>query len=162
MHHPTTFIAPNATLIGDIEIGPESSVWFGAVLRADRDKIRIGRGTNIQDLSVIHVDPGCPVDIGNEVIVGHRCIIHGCTIQDNALIGMGAIIMNKANIGRFCIVGAGALVTEGMQIPDNSLVLGSPAKIVKQVSPEQVEKIKRNAQSYIELAREYLHGKFEI
>ena len=150
------FIAPNATLIGDNEIGEESSVWFGCVLRADRDAIRIGKGTNIQDLSIIHVDPGCPVKIGNEVIVGHRCIIHGCTIADNTLVGMGAIIMNGATIGCFCIIGAGALVTERMQIPDNSVVMGTPAKIVKQVTPAQVEKIIQNAQSYIALSKRYI------
>lgn len=150
-----TFIAPNATLIGDICIGEDSSVWFGAVLRADNDKITIGRGTNIQDLSMVHVDPGCPVNIGDEVIVGHRCIIHGCSIDSNTLIGMGAIIMNRASIGKNCIVGAGAVITEGMIIPDNSVVMGMPAKIVKQVSEEQIQKIKLNAASYIKLGKHY-------
>ncbi len=149
------FIAPNATLIGDIQIGEESSIWFGCVLRAEHEKITIGRGTNIQDLSLVHVDPGFPVAIGDEVIIGHRCIIHGCAIKSNSLIGMGAIIMNGAEIGNFCIVGAGSLVTEGMVIPDNSLVMGAPAKVIKQVTTEQIEKIKRNAQAYIELAKHY-------
>jgi len=153
--HATVFIAPNATLIGEIEIGAHSSVWYGSVLRADNDTIKIGKGTNIQDLSILHVDPGCPVNIGNEVIVGHRCILHGCIIGDNTLIGMGAIIMNKAQIGSFCIIGAGAVVTEGMIIPDYSVVMGMPAKIVKEVTPMQIEKIKQNAQSYIELAKKY-------
>ncbi len=153
--HPTAFIAPNTTLIGDIEIGEFSSVWFGSVIRADNDIVKIGYGTNIQDLSIIHVDPGCPVNIGNEVIIGHRCVIHGCTIKDNTLIGMGAIIMNKSEIGSFCIIGAGAVVTEGMIIPDYSVVMGMPAKIIKEVTPLQIEKIKQNAQSYIALAKVY-------
>jgi carbonic anhydrase/acetyltransferase-like protein (isoleucine patch superfamily) len=152
---PTVFIAPNSTLIGNINIGADSSVWFGTVLRADRDKINIGRGTNIQDLSLLHVDPGCPINIGDEVIIGHRCIIHGCTIRNNTLVGMGAIIMNNASIGSFCIIGAGAVVTEGMVIPDYSMVMGLPAKIIKPVTESQIEKIKRNASSYIELAKEY-------
>ena len=151
----TAFIAPNATLIGDISIGERSSVWYGAVLRADNDKIIIGRGTNIQDLSVLHVDPGCPITIGDEVIIGHRCILHGCRIKNNSLIGMGAIIMNNASIGSFCIIAAGALIPEGMIIPDHSVVMGMPGKIIKQVSPEQIEKIKLNAQSYIHLASKY-------
>ncbi len=156
--HNSVFIAPNATLIGDIEIGEESSVWYGSVLRADRDKIQIGNGTNIQDLCVLHVDPGFPINIGDNVTIGHRCVVHGCTIKSNSLIGMGAIIMNKAVIGSFCIIGAGALVTEGMIIPDYSMVMGMPAKIVKQVDEEQVEKIRKNALSYIQLAKQTKAG----
>ncbi len=153
--HPSVFIAPNATLVGDISIGENSSVWFGTVIRGDRDKVTIGKGTNIQDLSLLHEDPDCPLIIGDEVIVGHRCILHGCTIKNNSLIGMGTIIMNKASIGNFCIIGAGALITEGMIIPDYSLVIGSPAKIIKQVTDEHILKIKLNAQTYIDLAKQY-------
>ncbi|MCX6189681.1 MAG: gamma carbonic anhydrase family protein [Bacteroidetes bacterium] len=153
--HPSVYIAPNATLVGNIEIGQDSSVWFGTVIRADRDKITIGEGSNIQDLSMLHVDPSCPINIGNQVIIGHRAIIHGCTIKDHTLIGMGAIIMNHVVIGSYCIVGAGALVTKGMHIPDYSVVMGVPAKITGRVTPEEIVKLKLNALSYIKLADEY-------
>lgn len=159
--HPSAFIAPNATLTGNISIGADSSIWFGTVIRADRDTVTIGEGTNIQDNSVVHEDPGCPVHLGNHVVVGHRAIIHGCSIGDNSLIGMGAIVMNRARIGRYCIIGAGAVVTEGMEIPDYSLVLGAPAKIIKKVTEAQMEGIRQGAQSYIEMARRYRSGEFD-
>ena len=156
------FIAPNATVIGNVFLGSESSVWFNAVLRGDGDSITIGKRTNIQDGAIIHVDPGFPVTIGDEVIVGHGAIIHGATVGDNTLVGMRSTILNGAVVGKWCIIGAHALVTEGMQIPDYSLVLGSPAKIVKTLSEEQIQKVKRNAEVYVALAKRYIAGEYLI
>lgn len=158
--HPSVFVAPNATLTGDIQIGAGSSIWFGTVIRADRDAVVIGEGTNIQDNCVVHEDPGCPVNLGNQVVVGHRAIIHGCRIDDHSLIGMGAIVMNRVRIGKYCIIGAGAVLTEGMEIPDYSLVLGAPARIVKQVTEAQMEGIRQSALSYKALAQRYMNGEF--
>jgi carbonic anhydrase/acetyltransferase-like protein (isoleucine patch superfamily) len=149
------FIAPNAIVIGDVKIGKNSSIWFNAVIRADNDSITIGERSNIQDGCIIHVDPGFPVVIGNEVILGHAVILHGAQVSDNTLIGMRATILNGAKIGKWCIIGANTLVTENMEIPDYSVVLGSPGKIVKQVTEKQIEKIKRNADVYVKLAKKY-------
>ena len=156
------FIAPNATVIGNVSLGSESSVWFNAVLRGDGDAITIGKRTNIQDGAIIHVDPGFPVMIGDEVIVGHAAIIHGATVGDNTLVGMRSTILNGAVVGKWCIIGAHALVTEGMQIPDYSLVVGSPAKIVKTLSEEQIQKVKHNAEVYVALAKRYIAGEYPI
>lgn len=150
------FIAPTATLIGNVSIGTQSSVWFGAVLRADSDAIHIGDRTNIQDNAVIHVDPGAPVTIGNDVIVGHLALVHGASIGNNVLVGMNSTILNHAQIGDFCIIGANALVTANTIIPAYSLVLGSPAKVVRTLTERQIEAVKRNAAVYVELAAEYL------
>jgi carbonic anhydrase/acetyltransferase-like protein (isoleucine patch superfamily) len=150
------FIAHNATVLGNVYIGDHSSVWFTAVLRGDTDKIEIGIRTNIQDGAIIHCDPGDPVNIGNEVVVGHRAIIHGATIRDNTLIGMGATVLNGAVVGRYCIIGAHTLVTGGMEIPDYSVVMGVPGKIVKHVSQKQAEGIRRNAAVYVGYAAKYL------
>ncbi len=150
------FIAPNATVLGNVVLGNEVSIWFGAVLRGDNDLIQIGDRSNVQDNAVIHVDPNCPVIIGAECIVGHSAIIHGASIANNVLVGMHSTILNKANIGEFSIIGANALVTEGTQIPPYSLVMGTPAKVVKQITPEQVEKIKQNAQNYVSLSKVYI------
>ena len=150
------FIAPNATVLGNVVLGNEVSIWFGAVLRGDNDLIQIGDRSNVQDNAVIHVDPNCPVIIGEECIVGHSAIIHGATIANNVLVGMHSTILNRASIGEFCIIGANALVTEGTQIPPYSLVMGTPAKVVKQITPEQVEKIKQNAQNYVSLSKVYI------
>lgn len=150
------FIAPNATVIGDVELGPNVSVWFGAVIRGDSDSITIAEGSNIQDNCVVHVDPGKPVNIGREVIVGHAAIIHGATVGDNTLIGMRATLLNNVKVGSWCIIGAHALLTEGTEIPDNSVVLGSPGKVVRQVTEEDKVRIKRNAEAYIELGRRYI------
>lgn len=149
------FIADNATVLGDIELGDDVGIWFGVVMRAEHDRIRIGSRTNIQDLSVVHVDPGAPVKIGEGVTVGHRAIIHGATIGNNTLIGMGAIILNHARIGNNCIVGANATVTESMEVPDNSLVLGTPAKVIRQLTGEQIAHIRRNAEVYVEVKEKY-------
>ena len=155
------FIAPTATVVGNVILGDECSIWFGAVIRGDSDQISIGARTNIQDNAVIHIDAGVPVDIGEEVIVGHSAIIHGATIASNTLIGMRATIMNHAKVGRFCIIGAHALVTEGMEIPDGSVVMGVPARVVKTVSEEMKSKILRGAKHYVEMGKRYLNGEFE-
>jgi len=142
------FIAPSADLIGDIELGDRCSVWFNAVIRADNDSIRIGAGSNVQDCAVLHVDPGVPMDIGCDVTIGHHVMLHGCTIGDGSLIGINAVVLNNAVIGKNCLIGANALVTENMEIPDNSLVLGSPAKVVKTFSDEDALKIRAGAKAY--------------
>ena len=155
------FIAPNATVLGDVEIGDESSVWFGAVIRGDTDQIRIGKRTNIQDNSVVHVDAGVPVNIGDNVVVGHLAMIHGATISDCTLIGMRATVMNHAKIGKYCVIGAHALVTEGMEIPNFSLVMGVPAKVVKRVPEALQARILKGAAHYAEMGKRYLQGEFE-
>lgn len=150
------FIAPNATVIGNVTLGDECSIWFGAVLRGDGDTITVGHRTNIQDNAVVHVDPGEPANIGNDCIIGHLALVHGATIGNNVLVGMHSTVMNGAKVGDFCIIGANAMVPAGMQIPPYSLVLGTPAKVVKQLTPEQVEKVKQNAEVYVKLSKEYL------
>jgi len=152
------FIAPTATVIGDVSLGADTGIWFGAVIRGDKDRIEIGTGSNIQDNAVVHTSRGFPTVIGKEVSVGHGAILHGCTISDRVLVGMGAIVMNGAKIGEDTIIAAGAVVTEGTMIPPGSVVIGVPGKVVKQASPEQREGIRRNAESYIALARDYRHG----
>ena len=152
------FIAPTATLIGNIILEAEASVWFGAILRGDSDQIYVGPRSNLQDGVIVHVDPGVPVRIGAGVVVGHGAIIHGATVGDNSLIGMRATLLNGVVIGKGCIIGAHSLLTEGTVIPDNSLVLGSPGKVVKQLTEEQVAKIKINADHYVDLATRYLKG----
>ena len=149
------FTAENATIAGDVTIGKDSSVWFGAVVRGDASAITIGERSNIQDNAVIHGDPRYKTVIGNGVTVGHAAIVHSAEIGDNSLIGMGAIVMNKAKIGKNCIIGAGALVTEGTVIPDNSVAFGSPAKAVKKTSPAQILMNKTNASSYVSEAKKY-------
>jgi|TARA_B110000977_G_C10869411_1_gene412937 carbonic anhydrase/acetyltransferase-like protein (isoleucine patch superfamily) len=150
------FIAPTATVIGDVSLGDEVSIWFGAVLRGDSDKISVGARTNIQDNAVIHCDPNDPAVIGEECIIGHCAIVHGAKLANNVLIGMNATVLNNAEIGEFSIIGANALVTAGTIIPPYSLVLGSPAKVVKKLSDDQVEGVRINAKVYVEKAKEYL------
>ncbi|MES2618363.1 MAG: gamma carbonic anhydrase family protein [Bacteroidota bacterium] len=149
------FIADTATVIGNVHLGEDVSIWFGAVIRGDGDTITIGDRSNIQDTAVVHVDPGFPTTIGKECIVGHGAIIHGATLANNVLVGMRATIMNGAKIGEFSIIGAGAVVPEGMEIPPYSLVMGLPAKIIKTISEEQKIKIIRNAESYVALSKQY-------
>ena len=149
------FLAEGAVCLGDITIGEGSSIWFHATLRADRDKIRIGKKSNIQDNCVVHVDGGFPVEIGDYVTIGHGAVIHGCAIGDNSLIGMGAIVLNGARIGKNCIIGAGALVTQGMVIPDNMLAVGCPAKILRPLSQEEIQANQRNAEEYYEEGKDY-------
>ena len=152
----STFIAETAVAIGDVTIGEKASIWYGDVLRGDSDSIKIGSGTNVQDNAVIHVDPGFPVSIGNDSIVGHLALVHGATIENNVLVGMHSTILNGAHIGAYSIIGANALVTSNTIIPPKSLVLGSPAKVVKQLTDKQIEHIKRNAEAYVKLGAEYL------
>jgi carbonic anhydrase/acetyltransferase-like protein (isoleucine patch superfamily) len=149
------WIAPGATVIGSVVLGANASVWFGVVIRADNDVIEIGENSNIQENSVLHVDPGVPLTIGQGVTVGHKVMLHGCTIGDNTLIGMNAVILNRARIGSNCIIGAHALVPEGMEIPDNSLVLGAPAKVVKEITEGHKAMIALGSQHYAAHARHF-------
>jgi len=152
------FIAPTATMVGNVVLGEDTGIWFGAVIRGDKDRIEIGTGSNIQDNAVVHTSAGFPTRIGKEVSVGHGAILHGCTIHDRVLVGMGAIVMNGAVVGEDSIVAAGAVVTEGTAIPPGSVVMGVPAKVVKQASAAQKEGIRKNAASYVALAKDYGHA----
>ncbi|WP_062210322.1 gamma carbonic anhydrase family protein [Aureimonas sp. AU12] len=152
------WIAPSADVIGQVVLGAEVGVWFGAVLRGDNEPITVGARTNIQEMVMIHTDPGHPVAIGEGCTIGHRAIVHGCSIGDNTLIGMGATILNGARIGRDCLIGAGALVTEGKAIPDGSLVVGVPAKIVRALDAEAIEGLRRSARTYVANARRFAAG----
>ncbi|NLY68116.1 MAG: gamma carbonic anhydrase family protein [Tissierellia bacterium] len=154
--HEDAFVADTACVIGDVKIGKGSSIWYGAVLRGDIENITIGEFTNIQDNSVVHTETDIPTKIGDYTVVGHGAIIHGCTIGNNCLIGMGAIILNNAKIGDNCIIGAGALVPEGKVIPPNSLVLGVPGKIMRQVTEEEIEAIRKNALRYYKLSKNHI------
>ncbi len=151
------FKAGNATVIGDVTVGKQVGIWFGAVIRADKDRIVIGDRSNIQDNCVVHTSKGFPVSIGDDVSVGHGAILHGCTIGSRVLVGMGAIIINGANIGDGSIIGAGAVITEGKIIPANSVVIGVPGRIFRKTDTEEQQHILNNAISYVELATEYGH-----
>ena len=155
---PTAWVAPSADLIGDIRLGPRASVWFGAVIRADNTPILLGEETNFQDGAIGHSDPGAPLTIGVRVTVGHQAILHGCTVEDEALIGMGARILNGAVIGAQCIVGAGALVTEGKVFEPRSLIVGSPARAIRTLGEEQVAMLRLSAAHYAEKAKRYAEG----
>ncbi len=155
---PGAWVADSAQVMGDVHLGAQASVWFGTVVRGDSEIIRIGAGSNIQDGSVLHADPGKPLIIGNKVSVGHKVMLHGCTIGDETLIGIGAIVLNGAKIGRNCLVGAGALVTEGKEFPDGSMILGSPAKAVRMLEAAQIEGLRGIAQHYIENAQRFAAG----
>lgn len=152
------WVADSAQVIGQVVLKARSSVWFGAVLRGDNEPITLGEGSNIQENSVLHTDMGFPLTIGADCTIGHNAILHGCTIGDNSLVGMGAIVLNGAVIGRNCLIGAGALVTEGKQIPDNSLVIGSPAKVVRTLDADAVAGLKLSASHYVENARRFAGG----
>ena len=154
----SAWVAPNATVIGDVHLAAGASVWWNATLRGDNDPIHIGDNSNIQDGSVLHTDEGIPLTIGKRVTVGHMVMLHGCTIGDESLIGIGAVVLNGAKIGKNCLVGAGALVTEGKEFPDGSMILGSPAKVVRQLTPEQIEGLRYSAQHYIDNANRYRKG----
>ena len=154
----SAWVADSAQVIGDVVLGEGASVWFGTVVRGDADRITIGAGTNVQDASVLHADIGKPLTIGENVTVGHQVMLHGCTIGDESLIGIGAIVLNGAKIGRHCLVGAGALVTEGKEFPDGSMIIGSPAKAVRQLTPEQIEGLKLSAQHYMDNALRFRAG----
>jgi carbonic anhydrase/acetyltransferase-like protein (isoleucine patch superfamily) len=150
------FVAPNATVVGDVQLGDEVSIWFGAVLRGDVERITIGHLTNVQDNSVLHSDPGSPLTLGERVTVGHAVILHGCTVGDGALIGMGAVILNDARIGRNCLVGANALITEGKDFPDGMLIVGSPARAIRPLTPEELARLAESPKRYAERGRFYL------
>ena len=154
----TAWVADNAQVMGEVTLAADSSVWFGVTIRGDTDAIHIGEGSNIQDGSVLHADHGMPLTIGRHVTVGHQVMLHGCTIGDESLIGIGAVVLNGAKIGKHCLVGAGALVTEGKEFPDGSMILGSPAKVVRQLTPEQIEGLRLSAQHYIDNARRFRAG----
>ncbi|WP_332776757.1 gamma carbonic anhydrase family protein [Polaromonas sp.] len=156
--HESAWVADSAQVIGNVTLAENSSIWFGTVIRGDVEAIRIGRGSNIQDASVLHADLGVPLTIGDNVSIGHQVVLHGCTIGDGSLIGIGAVVLNHAKIGKNCLVGAGSLVTEGKEFPDGAMIFGSPAKAVRQLSPEQIEGLKMNAQHYIGNARRYKAG----
>jgi carbonic anhydrase/acetyltransferase-like protein (isoleucine patch superfamily) len=152
------YVAPNASLIGSVTVEDMASIWFNVIIRADNDLISIGAGSNIQDGSVLHVDPGFPLTVGSHVTVGHKVILHGCSIGDGSLIGMNAVVLNGARIGRGCLIGANTLITENMQIPDGSVVLGSPGKIVRTLDEATRQKLLESAQHYIENGRRYRQG----
>jgi carbonic anhydrase/acetyltransferase-like protein (isoleucine patch superfamily) len=157
--HETAWVADSAQLIGRVLLEAEASVWFGVIARADSgDAMRIGRGSNVQEASVLHADPGIPLTIGNNVSVGHKAMLHGCTVGDGSLIGMGAIVLNRVVIGRHCLVGAGALLTQGKAFPDGAMILGSPAKVVKMLSPEEIEGLARTAAHYRANAQRFRLG----
>lgn len=147
--HPSVKIAAGAVVTGDVILGEDSSVWYNAVIRGDMEPIVIGNRTNIQDGCVLHVDHGYPLKLGNGVTVGHGAILHGCTVGDNSLIGMGAIVLNDAKIGKDCLIGAGALIPQGMEVPDGSLVIGFPAKVKRALTPEEIRHNTENANDYV-------------
>lgn len=148
-------ICPGAQVTGDVELGENVSIWHGAVIRADTDSIRIGNNSNVQDNCVIHCTAGFPVEIGDNVSIGHGAVVHGCILEDNVLIGMNATVLNGARISKNSIVGAGAVVSEGKEFPQGSLILGVPAKAVKQITPQQIEMIQNNADNYVKLSKQY-------
>mgnify|MGYP001195875600 CR=1 FL=1 len=152
------WVADSAQVIGRVTLEADVSVWFGTVIRGDSEHIHIGRGSNIQDASVLHADEGVPLTLGESVSVGHQVMLHGCTVGDGSLIGIGAVVLNHARIGKNCLVGAGALVTEGKEFPDGSMILGSPARVVRTLTPEQIEGLQQSAQHYIDNARRYRQG----
>ena len=151
----TAWVADSAQVLGRVRMGAGSSVWYGAVLRGDNEWITLGARTNIQENSVLHTDPGFPMHLGEDVTVGHQVMLHGCTVGDGSLIGIQAVVMNGARIGKNCLVGAGAIVTEGKEFPDNSLILGAPAKWVKELLPEQVMRLKDSAAHYVDNAQRH-------
>lgn len=152
------FVAGDARVIGRVKLEAGSSVWFGCVLRGDTDLLQVGAGSNVQDLSVLHADPGFPLTIGRNVTVGHKVMLHGCTIADNSLIGIGAIVLNGARIGSNCIIGAGALIPEGKEIPDNSLVMGAPGKVVRDTTDAHQQAILESARHYVANGQRYRQG----
>ena len=159
---PTAWVAESAHVIGSVSLAADTSIWFGAVLRGDSEAIVVGRGSNVQDGSVLHADSGKPTTVGEGVTIGHLVMLHGCTIGDNSLVGIGAVVLNGARIGRNCLVGARALVTEGKTFPDNSLIVGSPATAVRTLTDEQVEGLRWSARHYVENARRFRAGLVRI
>lgn len=155
---PSAWVADNAQVMGAVTMEADASVWFGATVRGDTEHITIGEGANIQDGSVLHADHGMPLKVGKHVTVGHMVMLHGCTIGDESLIGIGAVVLNGAKIGKNCLVGAGSLVTEGKEFPDGSMIMGTPAKVVRQLTPEQIQGLRQSAKHYIENAQRFKAG----
>jgi carbonic anhydrase/acetyltransferase-like protein (isoleucine patch superfamily) len=151
----STWVAPNATVIGDVRLGRNVSIWWNATLRADNDPITVGDNTNIQDGSTLHTDEGVPLVIGSGVTVGHMVMLHGCTVGDDCLIGIGAIVLNRAVIGRNCLIGAGSVIPEGKEIPERSLVIGTPGRVIRQLTDEDIVRIRQSADSYLAHVAEY-------
>ncbi len=154
----SAWVADSAQVVGAVVLEEDSSIWFGAMLRGDNETMTIGKGSNVQDGSVIHSDPGFPATLGQNVTVGHQVMLHGCSIGDGSLIGIQSVILNGAKIGRNCLVGAGSLVTEGKEFPDGSLIMGRPAKVVRALTPEQIDGLHRTAQHYVDNAKRYRGG----
>lgn len=152
------FVAADASVIGKVTLGEDSGIWFGCVLRGDNERITIGARTNVQEHSVMHTDMGFPLEIGEGCTIGHRAMLHGCTVGDNSLIGIGAIILNGARIGKNCLVGAGALVTEGKEFPDGSLIIGTPARAVRSLDDKAVAALRESADHYVENAKRFAAG----
>jgi carbonic anhydrase/acetyltransferase-like protein (isoleucine patch superfamily) len=151
----SAWVADSAQVIGKVRMGALCSVWYGAVLRGDNEFITLGARTNVQENCVLHTDPGFPMNLGDDVTVGHQVMLHGCTVGDGTLIGIQAVVLNGAKIGKNCLVGAGAIVTEGKEFPDNSLILGAPAKWIKEISAEQILQVKGAAASYVDNAQRH-------
>ena len=162
IHEQAGFIAPNATVMGDVAVGANASLWFNVVVRGDAETITIGANSNIQDGSVLHADPGFPLEIGEFVTVGHQAMVHGCSIGDGSLVGINAVVLNGARIGKNCLIGANALVTEGTEIPDGSMVLGSPGKVVRQLSEEQIAALKLSADHYVLNSQRFMADLHEV
>ncbi|WP_432256204.1 gamma carbonic anhydrase family protein [Limimaricola sp. AA108-03] len=154
----TAWVAPGAHVIGRVTLAPGSSVWFGTTIRGDNERITLGENTNVQENCVLHTDMGFPLEIGAGVTVGHKAMLHGCTIGKNSLIGMGATVLNGAKIGRDCLIGAGALITEGKEIPDGSLVMGAPGKVIRQLDADAIEKLRQSALNYRDNAARFRDG----
>lgn len=158
----SAWVADSAQVMGAVELADDVSIWFGTVIRGDTETIHIGRGSNIQDCSVLHADVGKPLHVGENVTIGHKVMLHGCTIGDGSLIGIGAIVLNGAKIGKGCLVGAGSLVTEGKEFPDGSMIMGSPAKVVRELTPEQKQGLLNSAKHYIENAQRFKAGLHKV
>ena len=152
------FVAPNATILGRVELGQDASVWYGAIIRADNDLIAIGDATNVQDGCILHTDAGLPMRIGPRVTIGHAAVLHGCTIEEEVLVGIGSVVLNGARLAKHCIVGARALVTEGKTFPERSLILGSPARVVRTLTDEEIAGVRSSAEHYVEKARRLRSG----
>ncbi len=158
----SAWVADSAQVMGNVELGEQVGVWFGTVIRGDTEVIRIGARSNIQDASVLHADIGKPLTIGEDVTVGHMVMLHGCTIGDGSLIGIGAVVLNGAKIGKGCLVGAGSLVTENKEFPDGSMIMGSPAKVLRQLTEEQIAGLRLGAQGYVGNAKRFREGLHKI
>jgi len=160
--HESVFVGRGAMVNGDVSIDADSSVWFGAILRGDVEKISIGKRSNVQDVAVIHCDPGFPCSIGDDVTIGHAAVVHGATIESRVLIGIRAVVLNGAHIGEGSIIGAGAVITEGAKIPPGSLVVGVPGKVIRETSPDQKQQIIQNAAHYVDSGRKYREAKSNV